>query len=50
YTNSAAAFPLSSLKFLNEIYNIQAEHQQQFKEFLRWVPTILSKHHPALAM
>ncbi|KAG0011398.1 hypothetical protein BGZ82_003027, partial [Podila clonocystis] len=36
--------------FLGEIYRIRDEHQQQFKEFLRWVPTILSKHHPALAM
>ncbi|KAG0341957.1 hypothetical protein BG005_002833 [Podila minutissima] len=50
YSNSASAFPLSSLKFLDEIYNIQVEHQQQFKEFLGWVPTTLSKHHLALAM
>ncbi|KAF8935129.1 hypothetical protein BGZ52_001331, partial [Haplosporangium bisporale] len=49
YSNSAAAFPLSSLKFLDEIYNIRVEHQRQFKEFLGWVPTILSKYHPALA-
>ncbi|KAG0271495.1 hypothetical protein BGZ95_000682 [Linnemannia exigua] len=35
--------------FLDEIYDIRVEHQQQFKEFLGWIPTILSKHHPALA-
>ncbi|KAG0009946.1 hypothetical protein BGZ80_001911 [Entomortierella chlamydospora] len=49
YSNSAVAFPLSSLKFLDEVYSIRIEHQQQFKEFLGWVPTTLSKHHPALA-
>ncbi|KAF9344214.1 hypothetical protein BGX26_004647, partial [Mortierella sp. AD094] len=46
---TAKTFTPASLKFLDGVYDILDEHQEQFEQFVNWVPTILHKHHSVLA-
>ncbi|KAG0362054.1 hypothetical protein BGX24_005206 [Mortierella sp. AD032] len=49
YGNLSPAFTLSSFKFLNDVYDILDEHQEQFQDFIDWVPTVLHKYQSDLA-
>ncbi|KAF9536657.1 hypothetical protein EC957_010176, partial [Mortierella hygrophila] len=49
YGSLSPAFTLASFKFLEGVYDVLHEHQEQFQDFLDWVPTILHKYYPDLA-